>query len=291
MHSDYSERRFIQGIADMADENEKIEKEEPPAAEMKAEEAPKADKVEEAPKAAKPEKAAKAEKAEKPDKAEKAEKKARKKAEGGDKKAGGAEKKGKDKGKAEEEKREFVPLTPPRALILYREKVVPQMMKEFGWNNRNRVPKIEKIIINIGIGDGARDIKLIESSVEDLRIITGQQPVITRARKSVAQYKIRTGMPVGLAVTLRGRRMYHFVDKLFNLALPRVRDFQGLNPNSFDGRGNFTMGLREQLVFPEIDYDKVSKVRGMDITIVTSARNDVEAASLLRGMGCPLRAN
>ena len=122
-----------------------------------------------------------------------------------------------------------------------------------------------------------------------MRVITGQQPVMTRARQSVAQYKIRAGMPVGLKVVLRGRRMYHFLDKLFNIALPRVRDFQGLNPNSFDGRGNFTMGLKEQLVFPEIDYDKVTKVRGMDITIATTARNDVEAVQLLRELGCPLR--
>ncbi len=184
----------------------------------------------------------------------------------------------------------YVPLVPPRMLLLYRDKVVPQMMKEFGWTNANRVPRIEHVTINIGIGEGARDIKQIEASIVDVRTIAGQQPVITRARKSAAQYKLRAGMPLGLMLTLRGRRMYHFLDKLFNLALPRVRDFQGLNPNSFDGRGNFTMGLKEQLVFPEIDYDKVSRVRGMDITIVTSARNDVEAAHLLKGLGCPLRS-
>jgi large subunit ribosomal protein L5 len=234
----------------------------------------------------------KADKAEKPDKADEAEK--AKKAEKSGKKSE-AKKKGEKKDakkKGEEEKKEpepFVPLTTPRMLSMYREKLVPQMMKEFSWNNPNRVPRLEKVIINIGIGEGSRDIKLIEASLEDVRVITGQQPVMTRARKSVAQYKLRTGMPVGLMVTLRGRRMYHFLDKLFNLALPRVRDFQGLNPNAFDGRGNFTMGLKEQLVFPEIDYDKVSKVRGMDITIVTTARNDVEAAQLLRGLGCPLR--
>lgn len=244
----------------MAEENEKIEKEEtPPGVDAPVEDKPK------------PEKEAKQAK----------------------KKGDGAEKKGKaskKKGDAKEEIEPSGPLVTPRMLVLFREKVVPQMMKEFGWANPNRVPKIEKVVINIGIGEGSRDIKLIEASTEDVRVITGQQPMITRARKSVAQYKLRTGMPVGLAVTLRGRRMYHFLDKLFNLALPRVRDFQGLNPNSFDGRGNFTMGLKEQLVFPEIDYDKVVKVRGMDISIITSARNDVEAASLLRGLGCPLRS-
>jgi large subunit ribosomal protein L5 len=205
------------------------------------------------------------------------------------------EKKGKKKADAKKDKEEkaepkpFVQLTPPRMLMLFREKVIPQMLKEFSWSNPNRVPRIDHVTINIGIGEGSRDIKQIEASIEDIRVITGQQPVITRARKSVAQYKLRAGMPVGLKVTLRGRRMWHFLDKLFNLAMPRVRDFQGLNPNSFDGRGNFTMGLKEQLVFPEIDYDKVARVRGMDITIVTSARNDVEAAHLLRGLGCPLR--
>jgi large subunit ribosomal protein L5 len=203
----------------------------------------------------------------------------------------GAEKKGKKKAVEAEAPVESGPRTPPRMLVLYRDKVVPSMMKDFGWNNANRVPKVEKVIINIGVGEGSRDIKQIESAVEDVRIITGQQPVITRARKSVAQYKIRTGMPIGIMVTLRGRRMYHFLDKLFNLALPRVRDFQGLNPHSFDGRGNFTMGLKEQLVFAEIDYDKVARVRGMDITIVTSAENDVEAAGLLRALGCPLRTS
>jgi large subunit ribosomal protein L5 len=200
-----------------------------------------------------------------------------------------------DKVEAEAEPRDgdgkaFVPPSSPRMLVMYREKVIPQMMKEFGWGNPNRVPDVEMVIINIGIGEGARDIKQIEASIEDIRVITGQQPVITRARKSVAQYKLRAGMPIGLKVTLRGRRMYHFLDKLFNLALPRVRDFQGLNPNSFDGRGNFTLGLKEQLVFPEIDYDKVARVRGMDITIITSARNDIEAAHLLRALGCPLRS-
>jgi len=212
------------------------------------------------------------------------------KAEGKPKSKGdGKGKKGKAAVAEPEETKPAGPLAPPRMLVLYREKVVPQMMKEFGWTNPNRVPRVEKVVINIGIGEGSRDIKLIEAAHEDLKVITGQHALTTRARKSVAQYKLRAGMPIGLMVTLRGRRMYHFLDKLFNLALPRVRDFQGLNPNSFDGRGSFTMGLKEQLVFPEIDYDKVAKVRGMDITIVTSADNDVEAAGLLRGLGCPLR--
>jgi large subunit ribosomal protein L5 len=141
----------------------------------------------------------------------------------------------------------------------------------------------------MGVGEGARDIKVLEAAIKDLEIITGQKPNMTRAKTSQAAYKIRTGMPVGTAVTLRGNRMYEFLDKLFNLALPRVRDFQGLNPNSFDGSGNFTFGIREQLVFPEIDYDEIDRVRGMDITIVTTAGNDLHASALLRELGCPFR--
>ena len=169
------------------------------------------------------------------------------------------------------------------------DKVIPDMMKEFGWSNPHQVPRLEKIVLNMGVGEGSRDIKLIEAAIKDLQIISGQKPVITRAKHSVAQFKIRAGMPVGLMVTIRSKMMYHFLEKLFTIALPRVRDFQGLSPNSFDGHGNYTMGIREQIVFPEISYDEISKVRGFDITIVTSANNDAEAKVLLEKLGCPLR--
>ncbi|MEO7993000.1 MAG: 50S ribosomal protein L5 [bacterium] len=171
----------------------------------------------------------------------------------------------------------------------YREQVIPAMMQEFGWTNRHQVPQLTKVIINIGIGEGSKELKLIEHAMVDIAAITGQRPVITRARKSVAAYKIREGMPIGTMVTLRAGTMLDFLDKLFNIALPRVRDFQGLNPNGFDTRGNYTMGLKEQIVFPEIEYDRVSKVRGMDITIVTTAPDDVSARRLLELLGMPLR--
>jgi len=200
----------------------------------------------------------------------------------------------KGKSKKKEKKEEGPPARPlmtPQSRLLkrFREEVVPSLMKEFNWTNPNQVPKLEKVVINMGVGDGARDIKILEAAAYDLQIITGQKPVLTKARTSQAAYKIRTGMPVGTTVTVRGNRMYEFLDRLFNLALPRVRDFQGLNPNSFDGSGNFTFGIREQLVFPEIDYDEIDRVRGMDITIVTTARNDAHALALLRELGCPFR--
>lgn len=198
-----------------------------------------------------------------------------------------AKKEKKEKGLVSDGK---VPNVESRLRMLYKEKVIPEMMKEFEWKNPHQVPKLEKVIINMGVGEGSRDIKLIEGAIVDLTIITGQKPVLTRARNSVAQFKIRTGMPVGLMVTIRGNMMYHFLEKLFTIALPRVRDFQGLNSNSFDGHGNYTLGIREQIVFPEINYNEITKVRGMDITIVTTAENDAEARSLLRNLGCPLRA-
>ena len=183
------------------------------------------------------------------------------------------------------------PLRTPESRLhaKYRQEVVPAMMRKFGWDNPNQVPRVEKVVVNIGVGEASKDIKLLENAIRDLKIITGQAPVSTRARTSVAAYKIRTGMPIGTFVTLRGNRMYEFLDRLFSLALPRVRDFQGLNPNSFDGTGNFTFGIKEQLVFPEIDYDEIDKVRGMDITIVTTAKNDMHAQSLLKNLGCPFR--
>ena len=183
-----------------------------------------------------------------------------------------------------------IPKVKSRLKAMYFEKAIPEMMKEFGWANPNQVPRLDKVVVNMGVGEGSRDIKMIESSMKDLSLISGQRPVVTRAKKSVAAFKIRTGMPVGTSVTLRGILMYHFLEKLFAIALPRVRDFSGLSPNSFDGHGNYTIGIREQIVFPEINYDEITKVRGMDITIVTTADNDAEAKSLLVNLGCPIRS-
>ncbi|GAB6934792.1 MAG: 50S ribosomal protein L5 [Calditerricola sp.] len=171
----------------------------------------------------------------------------------------------------------------------YLNEVVPALMKKFGYRNVMEVPKIEKVVINMGVGEGAQNPKAIDSAVEDLTLIAGQKPVVTRAKKSIAGFKIRQGMPIGVKVTLRGDRMYHFLDKLFHVALPRVRDFRGVSPRSFDGRGNYNLGLREQLIFPEIDYDKVDKIRGMDVCIVTTAKTDEEARELLEQLGMPFR--
>ena len=206
-----------------------------------------------------------------------------------------AEKDKKKKGKAVEGSKVDVsaerPLRTPTSRLWkrYRAEIVPSLMKELGLGNPWEAPRLEKVVINMGVGDGAKDIKILESAIKDLTVITGQKPIMTRTRMSQAAYKIRTGMPVGTCVTLRGNRMYEFLDKLFSIALPRVRDFQGLNPNAFDGSGNFTFGIKEQLVFPEIDYDEIDRVRGMDITIVTTAKNDKHAQSLLKELGCPFR--
>ena len=175
----------------------------------------------------------------------------------------------------------------PRLKEKYRNEVVPSLMKKFSYKSVMQAPKIEKVVINMGVGEGATNAKAIDSAVEDLRTITGQKPVVTRAKKSIAGFKIRKGMPIGVKVTLRGDRMYYFLDKLFNVALPRVRDFRGVPDKSFDGRGNYTLGLREQLIFPEVDYDKIDKVRGMDVVIVTTAETDEEARELLAEMGMP----
>lgn len=169
--------------------------------------------------------------------------------------------------------------------------VAPALMKKFEYKSPMQIPKIEKVILNIGAGDAKDNSKVIDSIVNDLTIITGQKAVPTTARKSVANFKLRQGMKIGVKVTLRGERMYEFVDRLFNLALPRVRDFKGINPNAFDGRGNYSLGLKEQLLFPEIEYDKVEKIRGMDICFVTTAQNDEEARELLRRMGAPFAKN
>lgn len=165
--------------------------------------------------------------------------------------------------------------------------ITPALMQKFNYTSVMQVPKVEKVVINMGVGDAVANPKLLDSAVEDLTAISGQKPVITRARKSIAGFKLRENMPIGVKVTLRGDRMYHFLDKLMNVALPRVRDFQGVSPKSFDGRGNYTLGLKEQLIFPEIDYDKVDKVRGMDVVIVTTAKTDEESRELLAGLGMP----
>jgi len=178
----------------------------------------------------------------------------------------------------------------PRLKEKYRKDIIPAMMKKFNYKNVMQVPRLEKVVINMGLGEAIQNSKIIDGAVNDLMAITGQKPVVTKAKKSIAAFKLRAGMTVGAKVTLRGERMYEFVDKLFNIALPRVRDFRGISPKSFDGRGNYSMGVREQLIFPEVDYDKIDKIRGMDIIFVTTARTDEEAKELLTLMGAPFRA-
>lgn len=177
----------------------------------------------------------------------------------------------------------------PRLKQHYLKSVVPALKERFGYKNLMEVPKVSKVVVNMGVGEATQDPKTLDAAVTDLRTITGQKPIITRAKRSVAAFKLRQGVPIGTYVTLRGNRMYEFLDRLFSVALPRVRDFRGIPSKSFDGRGNFSLGVREQLIFPEIDYDKVEKVRGMDITIVTSARSDEEGRALLGLMGLPFR--
>jgi large subunit ribosomal protein L5 len=172
---------------------------------------------------------------------------------------------------------------------IYNNEIVDAMMKKFNYKNKMAVPKIEKIVINMGVGEAKENKKVLDAAVNDLTIIAGQKPVITKAKKSVAAFKVREGMPIGCKVTLRGERMYDFADRLINLALPRVRDFRGVNPNAFDGRGNYALGIKEQLIFPEIEYDKVDKVRGMDIIFVTTAKTDEEARELLTLFGMPFK--
>ena len=167
--------------------------------------------------------------------------------------------------------------------------VRPSMMEEFGYENRHQVPKIEKIVVNMGVGEGVADTKKVQAAAGELALIAGQKPIVTRAKRSIANFKVREGMPLGCKVTLRRTRMYEFLDRLVTVALPRVRDFRGVSPKAFDGHGNFSMGLKEQIVFPEIDYDKVDEVRGLDIVIVTTAKTDDEARTLLRGFDMPFR--
>lgn len=171
----------------------------------------------------------------------------------------------------------------------YKNEVVPALVKEFEFTSVMQAPKLDKIVINMGLGDGVTNSKALDKAVEELTQLAGQKPVVTKAKKSIAGFRLREGMPIGAKVTLRGERMYEFLDKLVSIALPRVRDFQGVSKNAFDGRGNYTLGVREQLIFPEIDFDKVSKVRGMDIVIVTTAQNDEEGFELLKQLGMPFQ--
>jgi large subunit ribosomal protein L5 len=179
----------------------------------------------------------------------------------------------------------------PNVRRLYEEKAVPEMIKKFGYKNTMQVPRFEKIVVNMGVGEANQDAKVLEAAVKDLTEVTGQAPVISRARKSIAGFKLREGVPVGCFVTLRGERMWEFFDRLVNVAVPRIRDFRGLSPKSFDGRGNYSFGVKEQIIFPEIDYDKILKIMGMDITIVTTAGTDEEAKELITLLGMPLRRN
>ena len=174
-----------------------------------------------------------------------------------------------------------------RLQVTYANDIAPAMPKKFGYKNVMEIPKLAKIVINMGVGEAKENAKVLETAIKDLETITGQKAVVTKAKKSVANFKIREGMPIGCKVTLRGERMYEFADRLINLALPRVRDFRGVNPNAFDGRGNYALGIKEQLIFPEVEYDKVDKVRGMDIIFVTTAKTDEEARELLKLLNMP----
>lgn len=171
----------------------------------------------------------------------------------------------------------------------YLETIVPNLMKQFEYSNIHQVPKVTKVTINRGLGEASQNAKALEASLSEIALITGQKPVVTRAKKAIAGFKIREGMPVGVMVTLRSGKMYNFLDRLINLSLPRIRDFRGISAKSFDGRGNYTLGVREQLIFPEVEYDKIDQIRGMDISIITTARNDEEGRALLKEMGMPFR--
>jgi len=178
---------------------------------------------------------------------------------------------------------------PARLKDHYQQKVVPALVKEFGYKNPNAVPKVEKVSLNIGLGEATQNPKLMDGAVQELATISGQRPVVTKAKKSIAAFKLREGMSIGCRVTLRGERMYEFLDRLMNVALPRIRDFRGVSSKSFDGRGNYTLGIRDQLVFPEIDYNKIEKVKGMNICITTTAKTDAEGIALLKQLGMPFR--
>ena len=171
----------------------------------------------------------------------------------------------------------------------YQKECVPELMEHFGYKNQHQVPKIEKVILNMGLGEAIENPKILDSAVEELTLISGQKPVVTRAKKSIAAFKLREGMPIGCRVTLRRRRMYDFLTKFINIAIPRIRDFRGVSPKAFDGKGNYTLGIKEQIIFPEIDYDKIDKIKGMNVTIVTSAKTDDESRYLLGVLGMPFR--
>ena len=207
-----------------------------------------------------------------------------------------AEKKAKRKSKDEVKKAGFsanieegLEAKPARLKIRYRKEGVPALMKEFGFKNPNQVPRLDKIVINMGLGEALANNKILESAVDQLGAITGQKPIVTRARKSIANFKLRQGQAIGAAVTLRNDRMYEFMDRLINVALPRVRDFKGVSSKAFDGKGNYTLGVREQIIFPEINYDQIEKVKGLNISFVTTARNDEQGLALLRHFGLPFR--
>ncbi|GCL40549.1 50S ribosomal protein L5 [Dolichospermum planctonicum CS-1226] len=176
-----------------------------------------------------------------------------------------------------------------RLKTVYQETIVPKLITQFEYTNVHQVPKVIKVSVNRGLGEAAQNAKSLEASLSEIALITGQKPVVTRAKKAIAGFKIRQGMPVGIMVTLRGERMYAFLDRLINLTLPRIRDFRGVSPKSFDGRGNYTLGVREQLIFPEVEYDKIDQVRGLDISIITTAKTDEEGRALLKEMGMPFR--
>ncbi len=180
---------------------------------------------------------------------------------------------------------------PDKLKVLYQGKIVPKLMDQFKYTNIHQVPKLVKVTLNRGLGEASQNAKALDSSINEIGIITGQKPVVTRAKKAIAGFKIRKGVPVGVMVTLRADRMYDFLDRLINLALPRIRDFRGISPKSFDGRGNYSLGLREQLIFPEIEYDSIDQIRGMDISIITTANTDEEGRALLKEMGMPFRDN
>lgn len=207
-----------------------------------------------------------------------------------------AQAKGKGKGKPEEPAKagkkgqSKIDAAPPSSIrAYYRGEVIPALMKRFGYTSPAQVPRLEKIVVNMGVGDALQNIKLLDAAVIDLEIVTGQRPAIRRAKKSIANFKLRTGAPIGCMVTLRGARMWEFLERLMTIAIPRIRDFRGLSPRSFDGRGNYTFGLKEQVIFPEIHYDKVEKVRGMDVTLVTTGKTDEEGLELLKALKWPFR--
>jgi large subunit ribosomal protein L5 len=177
----------------------------------------------------------------------------------------------------------------PRLIKKYKDEVAPQLMKDFTLKNIMQVPKLQKIIVNMGLGEAVQNAKLVESAVAELAAITGRKPIVTRAKKSIATFKLREGMPIGAMVTLRGEQMYDFLDRLITVALPRTRDFKGISPKAFDGRGNYTLGVREQIIFPEINYDKIDKIKGMNITFVTTAETDEQGRALLKSLGMPFR--